>query len=181
MLSLHKQLESETVDFVATHLLQTLIKCANRKTQMTIFNGTVTFFNSIDLYFLLGGGSGNISWFLTVVAFHNGKGSHEGLWKTPLALCCSWLLATINFHTVAILNRMKFHLCELSFFFLTKTNQDVFKRGKYASVASVSVHSTRNTHTHTLCTSPPAACLSSHPSISMTAAASFPPSLPIGS
>lgn len=43
MLSLHKQLESETVDFVVTHLLQTLIKCANRKTQMTIYNGTVKF------------------------------------------------------------------------------------------------------------------------------------------
>lgn len=38
-------------------------------------------------------------------------------------------------HTVAILNRMKFHLCELSLFFIyfylfiffTKTNQDVSK------------------------------------------------------
>lgn len=61
------------------------------------------------------------------------------MWKTPLALCYSWLLATKNFHTVAILNRM--------IFFFTKTNQDVFKRRKYAFVASVSVHSTRNTHT----------------------------------
>lgn len=29
-MSLHKQLESETVHFVVMHLLQTLIKCTNR-------------------------------------------------------------------------------------------------------------------------------------------------------